>query len=154
MFLEAIFSEVVQLLLWPVLLLLAAFFLYALWAAGAVVMEWAQRRANPAFASVPQDVSLDELELWIVRQLEPLRLVSRLAPMLGLIATMIPLGPALQSVAGGEGQAALAVFSSAFSGVVLALAAASIALVLYSVRRRWLLAELVQERAKRGEGAA
>src|SRR3989344_288954 len=76
-------------------------------------------------------------------EVEPVRLLSRLSPMLGLIATMIPLGPALQSVAAGNGQQALAVFSGAFAGVVLALAAASVGLVVYSVRRRWLLAELL-----------
>jgi hypothetical protein len=34
--------------------------------------------------------------------------------------------------------------------VVLALAAAAIGLTVYSVRRRWLLAELVAERRARG----
>lgn len=85
----------------------------------------------------------------VLRQIEPLRLLSRLSPMLGLIATMIPLGPALQSVAAGQGQQALSVFSGAFAGVVLALAAASIGLIVYSVRRRWLLAELLQIRRQR-----
>jgi hypothetical protein len=37
----------------------------------------------------------DDLEIWILRQLEWLRVVSRTAPMLGLVATMIPMGPAL-----------------------------------------------------------
>ena len=44
----------------------------------------------------------------------------------------------------------LAVFSGAFAGVVLALAAASVGLVVYSVRRRWLLAELLVVRKERG----
>ena len=37
-------------------------------------------------------------------------------------------------------------------GVVLALAAASVGLVVYSVRRRWLLAELLAVRKERGVG--
>ena len=49
-----------------------------------------------------------------------------------------------------NGQQALAVFSGAFAGVVLALAAASVGLVVYSVRRRWLLAELLVVRKERG----
>ena len=40
--------------------------------------------------------------------------------------------------------------SGAFAGVVLALAAASVGLVVYSVRRRWLLAELLVVRKERG----
>lgn len=152
MSIETGFAQVAQWLLWPVMALVGLSFLYALWSAGATGMEAVQRWRRPAWRAlrvVPED-SLEELELRIVRQIEPVRLLSRLSPMLGLIATMIPLGPALQSVAAGQGQQALAVFSGAFSGVVLALAAASIGLVVYSVRRRWLLAELLEVRRQRG----
>ncbi|MBO9680037.1 hypothetical protein [Paenacidovorax monticola] len=151
--LEAGFAQVAQVLLWPVLVLVALAFVYALWAGGATLMEAWQRWRLPHYRSlrVAPELSMDELELQLVRQIEPVRLLSRLAPMLGLIATMVPLGPALQSVAQGQGQQALAVFSGAFAGVVLALAAASVGLVVYSVRRRWLLAELLAERKRRAE---
>lgn len=155
MWIESGFSQVAQSLLWPVLTLVGLGFVYALWAGGGTVMEAVQRWRNPAYACLPRDpgLSMDELELAVVRQLEPVRLLSRLSPMLGLIATMIPLGPALQSVAAGQGQQALSVFSGAFAGVVLALAAASMGLAVYSVRRRWLLAELLAVRKTRGEAA-
>lgn len=153
---ESGFSQVAQSLLWPVLLLVAFSFVYALWAGGRALMEAWQRWRQPSFTALRQSdvLSMDELELQVVRQIEPVRLLSRLTPMLGLIATMIPLGPALQSVAGGQGQQALSVFSGAFAGVVLALAAAAIGLVVYSVRRRWLLAELMAvRRAREGRSA-
>jgi biopolymer transport protein ExbB/TolQ len=35
------------------------------------------------------------LELFILKQLEWLRITTRSTPMLGLIATMIPMGPAM-----------------------------------------------------------
>jgi biopolymer transport protein ExbB/TolQ len=149
---ESGFAVVAQALLWPVLALVALAFVYALWVGGAALMEAWQRHRQPGFRAlrVVPGLSMEELELQLVRQIEPVRLLSRLSPMLGLIATMIPLGPALQSVAAGQGQQALAVFSGAFAGVVLALAAASVGLVVYSVRRRWLLAELLAERKQRG----
>lgn len=155
MWIESGFSWVAQALLWPVLGLVALAFVYALWVGGMALAEAWQRQRNPLFRSlvVAPDLSMEELELQLVRQIEPVRLLSRLSPMLGLIATMIPLGPALQSVAAGQGQQALAVFSGAFAGVVLALAAASVGLVVYSVRRRWLLAELLVERKVRGVSA-
>lgn len=148
---EAGFSQVAQALLWPVLLLVALVFGYALWIGGMLLMEAVQRWRQPGFTALAAapGLSQEELEMQVMRQLEPVRLLSRLAPMLGLIATMIPLGPALQSVAAGEGQQALSVFSGAFAGVVLALAAAAIGLVVFSVRRRWLLAELLAWRRTR-----
>lgn len=151
MMIESGFSQVAQSLLWPVLTLVALGFVYALWTGGMTLMEAWQRWRDPRYTAlhVTPDLSMEELELSVVRQIEPVRLLSRLSPMLGLIATMIPLGPALQSVAAGQGQQALSVFSGAFAGVVLALAAASIGLTVYSVRRRWLLAELLNVRKSR-----
>jgi hypothetical protein len=148
---ETGFAQLAQALLWPVMALVALAFVYALWSAGRTVVEAWQRRGG-AYRALPTgpEFSLEELELQVLRQIEPVRLLSRMAPMLGLIATMIPLGPALQSVAAGQGQQALAVFSGAFAGVVLALAAASVGLAVYSVRRRWLLAELLAVRKARG----
>lgn len=151
MMIESGFSQVAQSLLWPVLTLVALGFVFALWSGGMTMMEAWQRWRNPAYTALraTPELSMEELELSVVRQIEPVRLLSRLSPMLGLIATMIPLGPALQSVAAGQGQQALSVFSGAFAGVVLALAAASIGLTVYSVRRRWLLAELLDVRKAR-----
>ena len=153
--LEEGFAQVAQSLLVPVLVLVGLAALYSVWLAGATTVEALQRWRQPHYRAlvVTPDTSMDDLEMAVLRQIEPVRLLSRLAPMLGLIATMVPLGPALQSVAGGQGQQALAVFSGAFAGVVLALAAASIGLVVYSVRRRWLLAELMVVRRQREKAA-
>ena len=151
MMLEQGFAHIAQALLWPVLVLVACSFVYALWVAGATLMEGLQRR-RPGYRALARhdDKPVEEIELQVLHQLEPLRLLGRVSPLLGLIATMVPLGPALQSVAAGQGQQALAVFSSAFAGVVLALAAAAIGLVAYSIKRRWLMAELVGIRSARG----
>lgn len=155
MTIETGFSQVAQSLLWPVLVLVALAFVYALWTGGRTLMEAVQRARDKGYTALrpAPDASMEELELQVVQQIEPVRLLSRLSPMLGLIATMIPLGPALQSVAAGQGQQALSVFSGAFAGVVLALAAASIGLTVYSVRRRWLLSELLAVRKARGHAA-
>lgn len=151
MMLEQGFAQIAQALLWPVLILVACSFVYALWLAGATLMEGLQRR-RPGYRTLArhEDKPVEEIELQVLHQLEPLRLLGRVSPLLGLIATMVPLGPALQSVAAGQGQQALAVFSSAFAGVVLALAAAAVGLVTYSIKRRWLMAELVGIRSARG----
>ncbi|MEH3087020.1 MAG: hypothetical protein PGN26_10925 [Xylophilus ampelinus] len=50
MLIETTFTQVAQSLLWPVLALVALAFAYALWSAGATLMEAWQRWRSPAFA--------------------------------------------------------------------------------------------------------
>ena len=64
--------------------------------------------------------------------------------MLGLVATMIPLGPALLAVSSGKSGLAANNLGAAFAAVIVALVAASISFAIYTIRRRWLLQELNQ----------
>ncbi|WP_211099105.1 MotA/TolQ/ExbB proton channel family protein [Azospirillum brasilense] len=84
----------------------------------------------------------DDLELWIMKRLEWLRVVARSAPMLGLVATMIPMGPALLALIRNDAQGIGENLTVAFSAVILALVAASIAFFILTFRRRWLLEDL------------
>ena len=94
--------------------------------------------------------SEDELDLFAHKLLEPERLASRIAPMLGLVGTMIPMGPALKSLSDGNLAQVSGSLTVAFSAVILALIAASITYWVANVRRRWLAEEMVilQQRAK------
>jgi biopolymer transport protein ExbB/TolQ len=88
------------------------------------------------------EANAEAVELHLLKLLEPLRITSRVAPMLGLVATMIPMGPALVAVAAGNAQGMAQNLVIAFAAVIVALLAAAITYVVLSVRRRWLLAEL------------
>ncbi|MBN9695236.1 MAG: MotA/TolQ/ExbB proton channel family protein [Zoogloea sp.] len=146
---EGLMYEAGQLFLAPVLLAIAVAFLYAFHALGAFMLQAAQRRAGrPAGfeleavrRSDPQ-LDLAALEALAVKRLEPVRLAARVAPMLGLVATMIPMGPALRAL--GEGQMAEVSrsLSVAFSAVILALLAAALSFVVATVRRRWYAQDL------------
>jgi len=63
--------------------------------------------------------------------------------LLGLVATMIPMGPALKSLADGNVQGVSENLAIAFSAVVVALISASISYVIYSVRKRWYAKEIL-----------
>lgn len=148
---EAGLYQVASLFLIPALALILAALIYALFALGAFAVEGVQRRRPDWRSPLSRrpEMASDDLELVILKELEGLRIVSRSAPMLGLVATMIPMGPALLSLgqgdAGGVGQNMVV----AFSGVTLALIAASIAHYVLTVRRRWLLQDLrAVERAR------
>jgi biopolymer transport protein ExbB/TolQ len=62
--------------------------------------------------------------------------------MLGLVATMIPMGPALIAVSAGNAQGMAESLVVAFSAVIVALLAAAMTYVVQMVRKRWLLEEL------------
>lgn len=159
--LELLMYQIGQLFLLPVLLMVAALFAYALYALGSFAVQvWQRRSRGPTLAGFPllayvrscPKASLDELDLHAHKLLEPARLVSRVAPMLGLVGTMIPMGPALKSLADGNLAEVSGNLTVAFSVVILALIAASITYWISNVRRRWLAAELIE--VQNGRGAA
>ncbi|MCX7067273.1 MAG: MotA/TolQ/ExbB proton channel family protein [Methylococcales bacterium] len=152
-FIELSLYEVTKYFLTPVLLLIIAMFLYAFFMFGIFFMELGQRMwANSQQQTYPnrldsyrksiKNCTIEDMELFILKQLEPLKIVSRAAPMLGLVATMIPMGPALLSLTEGNSRNVSENLVVAFSAVITALLAASITFVILTVRRRWLLTEL------------
>lgn len=154
--LEDLMYQIGQVFLIPTLLAIAILFLYSLYALGMFAVAWGQRRgrtlgseahdlrafsllrwavAHPAAAGDDWDIAAHEL-------LEVPRIVTRITPMLGLVATMIPMGPALKSLSDGNLASVSDNLAIAFSAVILALITASITFWIVSVRRRWLAEEL------------
>lgn len=143
---------VAQLFLLPTLALIAILFLYAFWVLGAFGVQALRRRRDgggrPLMAAHraagPQGLSEDELDLQAHKLMEGARIASRVTPMLGLVATMIPMGPALRSLSDGNLAAVSQNLTVAFSAVILALIAASITFWVVNVRRRWLAEEVLE----------
>jgi biopolymer transport protein ExbB/TolQ len=152
----------------PVLILLVLMFAYSLFAFGQFVCQTAQRRRHkisyrqslqyelgqapakflPGYPLVTlaqqlPSITKDQLDVAALEDMEGVRTASRLAPMLGLIATMVPMGPALKSLADGNVQGISENLIVAFSAVIFGLVIASITFWIASVKRRWLAAELV-----------
>ncbi|WP_246221799.1 MotA/TolQ/ExbB proton channel family protein [Marichromatium bheemlicum] len=138
--------QLAQLFLAPVLLIILALFLFAFYNLGSFAMEaWQRRRGlvSPLHRHWQhRGGSCEDLELWILRRLEALRLATRTGPMLGLVGTMIPMGPALMSLTEGNAAGVSENLVIAFAAVIVALIAASISFWVLTVRRRWLLGDL------------
>ncbi|MBV1915510.1 MAG: MotA/TolQ/ExbB proton channel family protein [Pseudomonadales bacterium] len=83
-----------------------------------------------------------DLEVFALKALENQRIVTRIAPMLGLVATMIPMGPALKALADGNIQGISENLVIAFAAVIFGLATASITFWTVSVKKRWFVSEL------------
>ncbi|HEV2574759.1 MAG TPA: MotA/TolQ/ExbB proton channel family protein [Beijerinckiaceae bacterium] len=153
--LEHSLFEVSKLFLMPVLVLIALSLVYALTMLGAFLAESLLRmrgsyRSRLLHHAEASGAASADLELWIMKQLEWLRIVARCAPMLGLVATMIPMGPALLALTTNDSRSISENLVVAFSAVILALVSAAIAFFVLSIKRRWFLQELRAIERQRG----
>jgi biopolymer transport protein ExbB/TolQ len=71
------------------------------------------------------------------RRIERADFLTRLAPMLGLMGTLIPLGPGLAALGDGDVKILSSAMSVAFDTTVLGLLAGLIGFVISKLRRRW-----------------
>ena len=167
-FIEQTMYQLSDFFMAPVLIIISLLFIYALFATGQFFAQSLQRKSNHVnylnlthgklgensslnLAGYPMaqlanrvpNISKDQLDVAALTNIEGVRNVSRLAPMLGLIATMIPMGPALKSLADGNIQGISENLIIAFSAVIFGLVIASITFWIASVKKRWLAQELV-----------
>lgn len=158
--LETLMYQLGQLFLLPVLAAIALLFAHAFLALGAFLWQALQRRRGVdeafellALARRRPAIGLPELEALALNRLEFIRIATRVTPMLGLVATMIPMGPALRALGDGQLADVATSLTVAFSAVILALLAAAITYAVAHVRRRWYADELLQLELAAGAGA-
>ena len=159
--LESFLYEISKFFLTPVLVLLCLMFVYALFCLGQLLVETVARIRRPhglqplhRYWQRHAHLGTDGLELQVLKQLELQRIVSRVAPLLGLVATMIPMGPALKALADGALQDVSRSLMIAFSAVILALLAAAISFTVVNVRKRWYAVDLAAIEAELAGQAA
>lgn len=157
-FIESAMYQIGQLFLLPTLLLISLLFLYSFWVLAEFLVLALRRRSGagrPLLVHYQQNPQLseDELDLIAHKLIEGPRIASRATPMLGLVATMIPMGPALKSLSDGNLAGVSENLVLAFSAVILSLLAASITYYVVNIRRRWLAEEMLQIAARRKAGA-
>ncbi len=152
--LEILMYQTGQIFLIPMLVAIAVLFLYSFYALGAFCVQGWQRRSGTisfdkprgfplvAWAREHTNASADDLDVKAHKLLELPRIATRVAPMLGLVATMIPMGPALKGLSDGNLAQVSDNLTVAFSAVILALIAAAITYWIVSVQRRWMAEEL------------
>ena len=85
---------------------------------------------------------LQDYELKIADELMQARLVSRVGPMLGLMGTLIPMGPALIGLSSGNIQQLAANLVIAFSTTVLGLLAGGVAYCILLIKKKWYTQDL------------
>lgn len=139
----------------PVIIALFCFLAFSLFSIGMTAMEaWGERRyldyhlpgllelaSHPSFGQDILESLADNLmekeQAHYDRILSMTALTARLAPMAGLLGTLIPLGPGITALGSGDVQTLSRSLLIAFDTTVLGLIASGICLVTGSIRRRW-----------------
>ena len=85
---------------------------------------------------------LAEFEIEADKDLSTCKMLSKLGPMLGLMGTLIPMGPALAGLASGDIESMARNMQVAFATTVTGLVAAAIGYVTQQVKSRWYLQDM------------
>jgi len=97
--------------------------------------------SNPDMGSKSREAFARKLleaeELKAARSLEKTDMVTRLGPTLGLMGTLIPMGPGLAALGAGDVNTLAQAIIIAFDTTVVGIGAGGIAYVISKVRRRW-----------------
>lgn len=165
---EEVIYQMSELLLPPLLVTSTLLFFYASFILGCFAVQTLQRRRNAKrYQQVVRTIVTDsfnlrpvtgyrlfshfqmnpsattaDLEIFALKLLEKENIITRVAPMLGAVAAMIPMGPTLMALADGNGQLISDNLMAAFAAVIFCLLTASITLWTASVKKRWLAEEL------------
>lgn len=114
----------------------------------ALLRFWVRVQGRVSLLDASDDLDLwleDELraeEMRVTATLDRSRALIRLGPMLGLAGTIIPLGPALQSLLGGDMETMVNHLVVGFGAVVCGLVLSGIAYAVTLVRERWARVDL------------
>ncbi len=129
---QGLMHQITSLLLEPVIWALLFFVALAIYEVGICIGErWGGIRKLRDLGN------RDALVLAGKRRIERADFITRLAPMLGLMGTLIPLGPGLAALGEGELRILTTAMTVAFDTTVIGLLAGMIGFVLARLRRRW-----------------
>ena len=80
---------------------------------------------------------LQEKEIEIMKKLEKPRILIRMGPILGLMGTLIPLGPALLGLSAGNMEQLANNLVIAFTSTVVGLLIGAVSMVVATIKQRW-----------------
>jgi biopolymer transport protein ExbB/TolQ len=157
--LEHLLHEAASLLMVPVVVTLLVLLVWTLLCAGGFLRELRDRRATGTAIGLAAsfhrqarelvgnraglEALADRCELEGGRRVTRLNLVARAGPTLGLMATLIPMGPALLALAADDVAQLARSLAVAFTATVAGLLVGLLGSVMGSVRRQWYEADML-----------
>lgn len=109
-----------------------------------LLFSYLQQLFTFRYSTVNREKILTDFELEMNRKLGSTKSMSRLGPVLGLMGTLIPMGPALVGLASGNIASMAENMQVAFSTTVVGLIVGAIGYSLTEVRQRWYAKDLSQ----------
>ncbi|GJL53342.1 MAG: hypothetical protein NPIRA02_04740 [Nitrospirales bacterium] len=127
-----IMHDFVLILLYPIILGLGLMLVLAVWEIGIAIGErfWGLKEILTA----SDRMHFEKVARWRTERTD---ILTRVSPMLGLMGTLIPLGPGLSGLGQGDLSILTTAVTVAFDTTVLGLLTGIIGFVLGRVRRRW-----------------
>ncbi len=101
------------------------------------------RQLLDASGEAARNRTLSEYEITADAELGQYKLLVKFGPILGLMGTLIPMGPALAGLSSGDISSMAYNMQVAFATTVLGLFAGAAGFVLLQVKQRWFTADLV-----------
>ncbi|AMK16228.1 MotA/TolQ/ExbB proton channel family protein [Methanobrevibacter olleyae] len=80
---------------------------------------------------------IEEEEVSMAKSLEKIDILTRIGPTLGLMGTLIPMGPGLAALGSGDVSTLASAIIIAFDTTVVGIGSGAVAYVISKVRRRW-----------------
>lgn len=128
--------QLVAWLLYPVIIALALALLATLWEIGQVISE--RFIGLVAYTNQAHSIALEQhFQRYAAMRIERADLLARSGPILGLMGTLIPLGPGLTALGQGHIDILATALTVAFDTTVIGLLIGLIAYIIGRIRRRW-----------------
>ncbi len=165
-YIESFLYQVAVALSYPVFIGLALMILWSVYCTGDFFREWIDRRrgnADPVKAfTAAYSTQLDKalaaagmadiqltrvVRLWEksrIGRLDRVRFMVKIAPSLGLIGTLIPMGIALSSLSEGDLVGMSSNMVNAFTATIAGLACSVVAYLISQEREKWLKADFLE----------
>ncbi len=107
-----------------------------------LVVDYIYRMVGACKQPAEVERLLSEFEIAADKDLSTSKMLAKLGPMLGLMGTLIPMGPALAGLATGDIASMARNMQVAFATTVTGLVAAAIGYITQQVKQRWYLQDM------------
>lgn len=102
-----------------------------------ILSQYLKNMQDEKWKGLKAERLLSNMQLDYKKQLEPSKILMKSGPMLGLMGTLIPMGPALAGLAAGDISSMALNMQLAFSTTVLGIFIGLVSFIILEIKKRW-----------------